>query len=360
MTVSQHTDFEYRTETALSGLDPSRLRAAMLAEAREHGLDVIDGGDGGLAVLTVYGRCTLSSKAGKARVVLDSPRRDWLFALKDALSEKVSALYAGGELGLRWSDALPEGSPPPNFQSVEIRATQPLGRDFIRITLGVGDLAAFGEDAIHFRLALPAAGDAQPEWPHIGASGATIWPKGDKALHRPVYTVRQIDVARGELVFDLFVHEGGRATEWARSTDIGTRVGLTGPGGGGIPETRRITLYADETGFPAVARTLEALPAEATGHTVLTARDGAACGYPIPEHPGIDVHWQAGWTSMLLADCAIAERPAQAGSFVWFAAEKAGATKLRNWCKRQGIEQRDRYVAAFWSQDAQSEGKASR
>ncbi|XDA96734.1 siderophore-interacting protein [Sulfitobacter sp. LCG007] len=360
MTMSQHIEFAHHAETALPGLDPSRLRAAMLANAREHGLDVVERGEDELALLTVYGRCTLATRAGSARVVLDSPRPDWLFVLKDSLTEQVAALYAGGDAALRWSDALPEGSPPPNFQFVEIRATQPLGPDFIRITVGVEDLSAFGEDAIHFRLALPVAGDAQPQWPHIGSSGATIWPKGDKALHRPVYTVRRIDAARGELAFDLFVHAGGRATAWARSVGIGTRVGLTGPGGGGIPETRKIALYADETGFPAVARILEALPADATGTALLSARDGAACEYPIPEHPGIDLRWRAGWTSTQLAECAIAEQPSQVHPFLWFAAEKTGATKLRNWCKSHGIEQRDRYVAAFWTQDSRTEGKTPR
>lgn len=350
MTMSRHIDFAHRAETALPGLDPARLREAMIAEALEHGLEVMQEANGGVAVLTAYGRYTLVSQAGKAHASIESPRADWLFALKEALTEKVSALHTGAVEEMRWSDALPEGSRPPNFQFVEIRSITSVGRDFLRVTVGAEDLSAFGDDAIHFRLVLPAPGDAKPEWPRIAANGATIWPKGEKALHRPVYTVRQIDMTRGELTFDLFVHEGGRATDWARSVRIGSRVGLTGPGGGGIPQTLGITLYADETGFPAAARILEALPPEATGRAVLSARVGAACGYPMPTHPGVQVHWRAGESSTRLADRAIAERATHQAHSLWFAAEKAGAQKLRVWCKANGVDLRDHYVAAFWTQ----------
>lgn len=354
MTMSRQTDFAHRAETALPGLDLALLRKAMLAEAREHGLQVMQEADGGVAVLTAYGRYTLKSQAGQAHASIESPRADWLFALKEALTEKVSALQTGAVEDMHWSDALPEGSRPPNFQFVEIRSITPVGRDFLRVTLGAEDLSAFGDDAIHFRLVLPAPGDAEPEWPRIASNGATIWPKGEKALHRPVYTVRQIDMARGELTFDLFVHEGGRATDWARSVRIGSRVGLTGPGGGGIPQTRGITLYADETGFPAVARILEALPADATGHAVLSARDGAACGYPLPTHAGVQVHWRAGVSPTRLADRAIAERATHETHSLWFAAEKTGAQKLRGWCKTNGVDLRDHYVAAFWTRGDQT------
>lgn len=350
MIMSRHIDFAHRAETTLPGLDPERLREAMLAEAREHGLEVVHDADGALVILTAYGRYMLASEAGKARAAVDSPRADWLFALKEGLTEKVSTLHSGAALRMRWSDALSEGSRPPNFQFVEIRSVEPVGRDFVRITVCAEDVSAFGEDAIHFRLVLPPLGDTQPEWPRIAASGATTWPKGEKALHRPVYTVRHIDVSRCELAFDLFLHDGGRATVWARSVRVGTRVGLTGPGGGGIPETRRITLYADETGFPAVARILEALPTDAIGQAVLSARDGAACGYPLPAHPGVDVHWHAQRTSTQLADCAIADQAVHKGGTLWFAAEKAGAQKLRDWCKTNGIDLCDHYVAAFWTQ----------
>lgn len=350
MTLSRHTDFAHSAETALPGLSPASLQEAMLAEAREHGLEILHHDGGTLAVVTAYGHYRLISDGGSARAAVDSPRADWLFALKEALTEKVSALHPDAAARIRWSDAPPEGSRPPNFQFVEIRSVAPLGHDFLRLTVGTEDLSAFGDDAIHFRLVLPSPGDTAPEWPRIGAGGATIWPKGEKALHRPVYTVRHADATRGELTFDLFVHEGGRATDWARSVRIGSRVGLTGPGGGGIPQTRRITLYADETGLPAVARILEALPADAVGHAVLSAGRGADCLYPLPVHPGVQVHWLERASSTQLAERAIAERAHHSGHSLWFAAEKAGAQRLREWCKANGVDLRDQYVAAFWTQ----------
>lgn len=350
MTLSCNTDVAHRAETALPGLDEEPLRNVLLAEAREHGLEVLSAPDGKLTVQTAYGCYLLGTEAGKLRAAVTSPREDWLFALKEGLTDKVTALMPETASRMRWSDALPEGSKPPNFQFVEVRSIVPLGQDFLRITLRAEDLTAFADDAIHFRLILPPAGDPAPEWPRIAANGATIWPKGDKALHRPVYTVRHMDRARRELSFDLFLHEGGRATNWALSARVGTRIGLTGPGGGGIPDARKITLYADETGFPAVARILEALPPEVTGHAVLSARSGAACGYDLPTHPGVAIHWQAPDDSSRLAERAIASRATHGDHGLWFAAEKTEAQKLRGWCRAEGVDLRPHYVAAFWAQ----------
>lgn len=348
--MSCHSDFTYCAETALAGVDPARLREVMLAQAHEHGLDVVHGPGETLAVETVYGRYRVDLTAGRALASVASARSDWLFALKEGLTETVSALHPDVAENLRWSDALPEGSCPPNFQFIEVRSVEAVARDFLRITVQAEDLSAFGGDAIHFRLVLPSRGDRDPQWPRIAASGATIWPTGDKALHRPVYTVRYIDRARGEMVFDLFQHDGGAATQWARSVRMGARVGLTGPGGGGIPETRKIALYADETGLPAVARILEALPQEATGRAVLRACGGAECGYPLPSHPGVEICWRARGDAMDLADHAIAACERARGHTLWFAGEKAEAQKMRGWCKANQINLRDHYIAAFWAQ----------
>lgn len=346
MPPSRHPDFAHSAETALPGLNPAALQELLLAEAREHALDARRDETGALVIANPYGGFRLSAEAGLARARAYSPRADWLFVLKEALTEKVATMHPEAAAAIRWSDAATIGSRPPNFQFVEIRAVTPLGRDFLRITVAAEDLSAFGDDAIHFRLVLPPPGDPAPEWPRIGASGTTIWPSGAKALHRPVYTVRSIDPARGELSFDLFVHAGGRATAWAQSVRPGARIGLTGPGGGGIPQTRKITLYADETGFPAVARILESLPAEATGHAVLSA--GAR--YPLPTHPGIALHRLAQGGATQLAERAIADRASHGGHSLWFAAEKTGAQRLRDWCRRNGVNLRDHYVAAYWTQ----------
>ncbi|WP_347137503.1 siderophore-interacting protein [Paracoccus sp. SSK6] len=53
--------------------------------------------------------------------------------------------------------------------------------------------------------------------------------QGAAALHRPAYTVRHIDPAAGWLETDIFIHDGGRACDFAISAAPGTPVGLTGP-----------------------------------------------------------------------------------------------------------------------------------
>lgn len=105
-----------------------------------------------------------------------------------------------------------------------------------------------------------------------------------------------------------------------------------------------------------MARILEALPPDATGHAVLSAGRGAACLYPLPAHPGVQVHWLTGASATRLAEQAIAERARHPGHSLWFAAEKAGAQLLREWCRRSGIDLREHYVAAFWTRGDRTRG----
>lgn len=89
---------------------------------------------------------------------------------------------------------------------------------------------------MHFRLVYPKLAGQVPLWPQINSEGRTIWPDGDDELLRPVYTVRQFDMQAQTLDFDVFLHDGGRTTDWAKGVGIGAKVGLLGPSGGGVPE----------------------------------------------------------------------------------------------------------------------------
>ncbi|MFC3614180.1 siderophore-interacting protein [Lutimaribacter marinistellae] len=337
----------HHTETRLPHLAFAPLRAILLAEAKEHGLTATDTAADGLRIVTCYGDYVFRTNATGLHARIEAPRADWLFALKDGLTERITELSPDTGRDMRWSGGDEAGVRPPNFQLIEIREIAPLGRDFLRITATSEDLTRFGTDAIHFRLILPPEGLETPEWPSIAPNGATVWPSGHKALHRPVYTLRHVDPAAGTFTFDLFRHEGGRATEWAGKVRPGTVVGLTGPGGGGLVETSAITLYADETGFPAVARIVESLPQNATGIAVLSAGAGADCGYPMPTHPGIEIHWTPGRID--LAARAIAERKDHPNHFLWFAGEQRQARTLRDWCRSTDLDVRAHSIAAYWT-----------
>ncbi|WP_245710857.1 siderophore-interacting protein [Citreimonas salinaria] len=121
---------------------------------------------------------------------------------------------------------------PDNARLMTVQAIEQLDCGFCRLTLEA-DVSRFSDTAIHFRLGLPPAGGSKLVWPRLGPNGATIWPKGQDALHLPVYTARRVDPQSGRLEFDLYQRDGDRTTHWAAHTSNGARVLVAGHGGGG-------------------------------------------------------------------------------------------------------------------------------
>ncbi|MEM6759835.1 MAG: siderophore-interacting protein, partial [Pseudomonadota bacterium] len=154
------------------------------------------------------------------------------------------------------------------------------------------------------------------------------------------------------LIMDVYIHEGGRVYEWARShiEKPGQRrvVGILGPSGGGLMEADRVLMATDETGFPAAARILDNLPDHTTGDLLLEADGGAACDYPIDIPPGITVSWLARAQGDNLRDQTLAALPAHAGSKVWYAGEREDARAVRDAAKAAGWEAADLRVSGFW------------
>ncbi|SFW74181.1 siderophore-interacting protein [Amycolatopsis australiensis] len=92
------------------------------------------------------------------------------------------------------------------------------------------------------------------------------------------YTVRAFDPQAGELVLD-FVHHGdeGIAGPWAASAKPGDELLLSGPGGAYAPgaEADWHLLAGDESALPAIAASLEALPAGVPAHAVILVENAA-------------------------------------------------------------------------------------
>ena len=63
---------------------------------------------------------------------------------------------------------------------------------------------------------------------------------------------------------------GGPTAEWALAVEPGEEVGLLGPAGGWMPDNEDILLAGDETAVPAIARIAQQLPANATGHVLIS------------------------------------------------------------------------------------------
>ncbi|WP_319531789.1 siderophore-interacting protein [uncultured Cohaesibacter sp.] len=100
---------------------------------------------------------------------------------------------------------------------------------------------------MHFRLIYPQKHGVKPVWPYLNEARRTVWPEGDEALMRPIYTVRTIDREARSFDFDIFMHEGGPTANWAQRVEEGCEIGLLGPAGGWMPKADHMLMAGDET-----------------------------------------------------------------------------------------------------------------
>ncbi len=164
-----------------------------------------------------------------------------------------------------------------------------------RITFAGGDLSTFaplGPDTFIYVL-LPPPGrtelsiDASFSWDHYREM-----PEAD----RPVgayYTLHTWDPATTELSMLFVLHEpSGHASAWAARAAVGDPVALWGPRQAFLPpeDTDSYLLVADDTGLPAVAAILDALPTHVTA-TVIAEVDGPAEQQALSQRPGVEVRW---------------------------------------------------------------------
>ncbi|MFV0303247.1 MAG: siderophore-interacting protein [Paracoccus sp. (in: a-proteobacteria)] len=333
-----------QSEAALPALAFDRVDALLRHEAEAHGL-VLRSGHGRSTWCQVDGG-EIGARMGPEGSILyvRAHDRDWLFTLQEVMTAHLIEADPGLAPLLRWSGLPRQGSLPPNFSFARVESLTPVGRHFLRLRVRGDDLGRLARDMIHFRLILPPLGDVEPQWPVTGESGRTVWPQGSRALHRPAYTVRAIDADQGWLDTDIFIHDGGRSCDWAAGARPGTRIGLTGPGGGGIPVAARLLIGGDETAYPALARIIEAQPPGTLGECWLF---GDAKDYPLPAHSGIRVILAPQGEADLAAH--LSRHGTQAGR-IWLASEKDRIAPLRKAILDDlAIPKQAAHLAAYWA-----------
>ncbi|MEP3329761.1 siderophore-interacting protein [Sedimentitalea sp.] len=346
MTIA--SKYHYTTETRLAGVEFTTFSTVLRHRTTNQTVEQVKSSDTHLLLRARQGFVRFADHQKGVKITLFATRPERLQMLRDGLIDTLANAMPGMTESLRWTDTSETGTPPPNLHFATVCHVTPLGPAFLRIRVKADDLSSFQNDAIHFRFVLPPAGLQDVEWPYVGENGATVWPQGDKALHRPVYTTRWIDHDAGLMDFDVFLHDGGRVTDWAKAIRIGETVAFMGPGGGGIPQTDKIIALADETAFPAIARIAESLPAHSTGQLVLMAAGGIDCGYPIVVPDGVKLTWIDPEDRMALAEIAIAASAAEPDHYLWFAAEKAAAQQVREGYKTRGGNPQNAYIAGYW------------
>ncbi len=171
--------------------------------------------------------------------------------------------------------------------------TERITPEMVRVVLGGEDLADLRAEHAdsYVKLVFPAPGVAYDE-PFDAAAVRASRPREEWPVQR-TYTVRAVDPARGEVTID-FVHHGdeGIAGPWAAAARPGDQLHLMGPGGAYSPDPAApwYLMVGDASALPAIAASLERVPAGAPAVAVLHVRD-AAEHQALPCPGELRVHW---------------------------------------------------------------------
>ncbi|MBD0837950.1 siderophore-interacting protein [Streptomyces sp. TRM68416] len=159
---------------------------------------------------------------------------------------------------------------PRKLHSAQVIRTERLTPHMQRVVLGGDGLADFEADTCtdhYVKILFPAEGATYPE-PFDIERIREEFPRDHWPVTR-TYTVRAWDPDHRELTVDFVIHgDEGLAGPWAMRAEPGETVRFMGPGGAYAPDPTADwhLLVGDESALPAIARSLEALPAGTTAH----------------------------------------------------------------------------------------------
>ncbi len=224
------------------------------------------------------------------------------------------------------------------IQRRELTVTEVARRDgrFVVVTLQGDSLKSFVSSSFddHVKLMLPN--------PDASAGGP---------LMRD-YTPRAFDTQRGELVLEFALHGSGPFSSWAAQAAPGQTLTVAGPRGSMVIPTDYAWhwLVGDDTAWPAIARRLEELPADARVSLWLLMDDAPTL--PVRRPAALDLRVLATPQALLQA-LRSAALPAGEG-YVWCAGEAQSMAQLRELMLRdKGHPKEGLKVAAYWKQGAE-------
>ena len=303
-----------------------------------------------LVVTLPHARVTFERAQKVLQVRIDAADTVNLHNIREYVLYIIDHVAPGIAAGTVWEGDISHSSAPPSFTTATVEKIWRVAPNFLRIEMSCEDTRRLAEGrGMHFSLLLPPDGNA-PIWPRLDKNGRTVWPKGTDALHRAVYTFVSLNQEENRFTFELFEHEGGRATAWAQAARPGEVVGIMGPGSGDFPPGQDMLIAGDETALPAIRRILTCSAPDRQGKVLLeveSARD--ICDLPHPD--AMEITWilrEKGselWDHLKNADL-----PASQDRYVWIAAEKELVRKAKKRFRDQlGLCHDRGYFAYYWA-----------
>jgi NADPH-dependent ferric siderophore reductase len=345
--------FAASAEVRLASPEPVMLR--LCAHFREFGEVTVSGACS--LIETGFGTAGMEACTGCLKISAQGRDETALAYVKLALAEHLLNFAIDEQPEIIWTGDGAAGSPLPYFREMRVVRIADVTPHMRRITLAGNDLRRFASGGLHVRLLLPRHRDAPPAWPTTGADGRPCWPGSHERPDVRIYTIRAIDVVRGEVDIDFVMHAGENmpGARFATEARPGDVVGMTGPGGGGVGQAGWYLLAGDETALPAIARILEELPSGAKAVVRIEVAD-ADERQVLRSAAEVDLQWlcrdglPAGTTQPLVDAIRAIDMPRDGTSiFVWAGCEHAAFRQIRKYLREEcGLSRAEHLVAAYW------------
>jgi len=280
----------YRASAVIAFPKVDQFLDPILSSIATHDITVVLQAEG-YAILTPFGKASIAMQAGELHIAVETHDAHAFNRLKHTLVGPISFIAASEDLTIEWAGDEAGLTPMDDLRTLRVKTATMLTPCMRRVVFEGEDLARFDRaDQLHCRLIFQPKNIAAPQWPALDDRGHVVW-AGQRKLDTRVYTIRAIDVAKGELTIDFALHaQAGPATQWARAASVGDMVGIVGPAANGPKPAAFYVLAGDETGLPGIARILEGLDKDARGVAFIEIADVSA-QQTIAHPPGIVVQW---------------------------------------------------------------------
>lgn len=347
-------EFVARARIALG--DPKAVIGPLCEHMVEHGAEVEE--QGGVHVVRRGGAHVRFVQEGGSTIVdARAASLEELYYLRMMVASHILEFAGGQDPAIEWSGDGGGLQRPPNFQILRVAGIRDVTPRMRRITLSGEDIARFATlSALHLNILVQHPDLPEPQWPTVGANGLIRWPDPQRRPFFRKYTVRSLDLAAGTLDIDFVRHADAEpGSAFAETARPGDRIGVVGPGGGGLVEADWYLFAGDETALPAIARMLEQLPEGARGRALIEVADAGEI-QPIDCKAGIALDWlcrdgAAAGTTRLLAD-AVRDTPLPEGGtkiFAWAGCEFEAFRAIRSHLRHErGLGKEEHLVVAYW------------
>lgn len=351
---------EYTARARISLRNPGPVIAEFCDHMLEHNAEVDEGPEGPVLRLGPV-RAEFSRDGDETLVAVAAPDLEGLYLARMSVASHILEFAGDDTPVIAWTGDGGDIARPPNFQIFDVVGCRMLTPHMRRLTFAGENVARFaGLEALHLNLMVQHPEAREPQWPHVGSNGVIAW---DRPEHRPLmrkYTVRSVDLAAGTLDIDFLLHaDAGPGSGFAETARIGDRVGVVGPGGGGLVEADWYLFAGDETALPAIARMLEHLPAGARGKVLLEVADETEV-QPLATTAILEIEWlfrggaPAGSTTGLIDAVRNTDFPADGERrYVWAGCEFEAFRAIRAFVRQEKrLANTEHLVVSYWRRGA--------